>query len=55
MKLVNKAFSTLRDHVAHGSKGKKISKVETLRSAVDYIKELQKLLQNPDASSSTIR
>jgi achaete-scute complex protein len=37
-------FSTLRNHVPNGAKNKKMSKVETLRSAVDYIKELQALL-----------
>lgn len=44
VKLVNMGFSVLRQHVPNGAKNKKMSKVETLRSAVDYIKQLQKLL-----------
>lgn len=44
VKLVNMGFSTLRQHVPNGAKNKKMSKVETLRSAVDYIRQLQQLL-----------
>jgi len=44
VKLVNLGFATLRQHVPNGAKNKKMSKVETLRSAVDYINQLQKLL-----------
>lgn len=44
VKMVNLGFSTLRQHVPNGAKNKKMSKVETLRSAVDYIKKLQKVL-----------
>lgn len=44
VKMVNLGFSTLRQHVPNGAKNKKMSKVETLRSAVDHIKNLQKLL-----------
>lgn len=41
---VNQGFQTLRQHVPNGVKSKKMSKVETLRSAVQYIKQLQQLL-----------
>lgn len=44
VKQVNMGFSTLRQRVPDGIKNKKMSKVETLRSAVDYIKKLQKML-----------
>lgn len=44
VKLVNNGFATLRNHVPTGKKNKKLSKVETLRSAVDYIKQLKMLL-----------
>lgn len=44
VKQVNMGFSTLRQRVPDGVKNKKMSKVETLRSAVDYIKKLQKML-----------
>ncbi|GIX68832.1 achaete-scute homolog 1 [Caerostris darwini] len=43
---VNMGFATLRQHVPNGAKSKKMSKVETLRSAVQYIKQLQRLLNN---------
>ncbi|XP_078507117.1 achaete-scute homolog 1-like [Lissotriton helveticus] len=45
VKLVNLGFAHLRRHVpqAQGA-SRKMSKVETLRSAVDYIRELQGLL-----------
>lgn len=44
VKQVNMGFSTLRQRVPDGAKNKKMSKVETLRSAVEYIKKLQKML-----------
>ncbi|XP_060576042.1 uncharacterized protein LOC132733411 [Ruditapes philippinarum] len=44
VKMVNMGFETLRQHVPVGRKNKKMSKVETLRSAVQYIKQLQELL-----------
>lgn len=54
VKMVNLGFATLRQHVPNGAKNKKMSKVETLRSAVEYIRELQKLLgQTADSSSSS--
>ncbi|CAH1798151.1 unnamed protein product [Owenia fusiformis] len=49
VKLVNLGFNTLREHVPEGQKNKKMSKVETLRSAVEYIKHLQELLDENDA------
>lgn len=51
VKMVNNGFATLRQHVPNGAKNKKMSKVETLRSAVEYIRQLQKLL-GPGSSSS---
>ena len=50
VKMVNMGFETLRQHVPVGRKNKKMSKVETLRSAVQYIKQLQELL-DADASA----
>ncbi|XP_076365894.1 uncharacterized protein LOC143254633 [Tachypleus tridentatus] len=51
VRLVNLGFATLRQHVPNNTKNKKMSKVETLRSAVEYIRELQKLLtQNDDTN-----
>ena len=44
VKMVNLGFETLRQHVPSGRKNKKMSKVETLKSAVQYIKQLQETL-----------
>nr|XP_056707933.1 achaete-scute homolog 2 [Euleptes europaea] len=49
VKLVNLGFQALRQHVPNGAAAKKMSKVETLRSAVEYIRALQRLLDQHDA------
>lgn len=49
VKMVNMGFETLRQHVPVGRKNKKMSKVETLRSAVQYIKQLQEMLDAADS------
>lgn len=49
VKLVNLGFQALRQHVPHGGANKKLSKVETLRSAVEYIRALQRLLAEHDS------
>ncbi|KAM4703797.1 achaete-scute homolog 1-like [Rhinophrynus dorsalis] len=47
VKLVNMGFAKLRQHVPHAQgPNKKMSKVETLRSAVEYIRALQSLLMD---------
>nr|CAC27516.1 ASH1 protein [Cupiennius salei] len=46
---VNLGFATLRQHVPNRSK--KMSKVETLRSAVQYIRQLQALLGDTSADA----
>ncbi|XP_014229969.1 CAR1 transcription factor-like [Trichogramma pretiosum] len=54
VKQVNNGFATLRQHIpsqlsqTYGDRGKKLSKVETLRMAVEYIRGLQKLLAEAD-------
>ncbi|KAF7987615.1 hypothetical protein HCN44_003478 [Aphidius gifuensis] len=54
VKQVNNGFATLRQHIpshiaaGYGDRGKKLSKVETLRMAVEYIRGLQKLLSETD-------
>ena len=55
VKLVNNGFATLREHVPNGAANKKMSKVETLRSAVEYIRALQQLLDEHDAVSATFQ
>lgn len=49
VKLVNLGFQALRQHVPRGGAGRKLSKVETLRSAVAYIGALQRLLAGHDS------
>ncbi|RWS25071.1 achaete-scute 1-like protein [Leptotrombidium deliense] len=51
VKMVNMGFATLRQHIPNGAKNKKMSKVETLRSAVDYISQLQSLLSQIEGST----
>ncbi|KAM9373119.1 achaete-scute homolog 2 [Phaethornis superciliosus] len=53
VRLVNMGFAALRQHVPHGAASKKMSKVETLRSAVEYIRALQRLLDEHDASAAS--
>uniref|UniRef100_A0A8B9Y8W8 BHLH domain-containing protein n=1 Tax=Bos mutus grunniens TaxID=30521 RepID=A0A8B9Y8W8_BOSMU len=55
VKLVNLGFATLREHVPNGAANKKMSKVETLRSAVEYIRALQQLLDEHDAVSAAFQ
>lgn len=52
VRMVNLGFETLREHVPEGKKNKKLSKVDTLKSAVDYIRQLQELLQYTDEATS---
>ena len=44
VRLVNMGFTTLRQHIPAGRDNRKMSKVETLRAAVEYIKHLQDVL-----------
>lgn len=48
VRLVNLGFSTLRERVPPGTKNKKLSKVETLRAAIEYIRQLQQVLGIPE-------
>ena len=41
---VNNGFAALKQHIPLGHRSKKMSKVETLRCAVDYIKNLKTML-----------
>lgn len=45
---VNSAFLRLRKHVPCQTKQKRLSKVKTLRVAIDYIKELQDMIVDHD-------
>ena len=51
VKLINMTFATLREHLPYSSeirKRKKISKVDTLKSAIDYIRYLKTLVGDRD-------
>ncbi len=52
VKHINGTFSTLRKHLPSGAKNKKMSKVETLRSAIRYINHLQQILDAQDEEDS---
>uniref|UniRef100_A0A3B4DGD0 BHLH domain-containing protein n=1 Tax=Pygocentrus nattereri TaxID=42514 RepID=A0A3B4DGD0_PYGNA len=54
VKQVNLGFQTLRQHVPSGAASKKMSKVETLRSAVEYIRALQRLVNEHDAAARAV-
>lgn len=41
---VNQGFLTLRHHIPEGFRMKKMSKVDTLRSALEYIRSLEEIL-----------
>ena len=49
VRMVNDGFSSLRQHIPYFPEKKKLSKVETLRCAVAYIKHLQQLIEEDDA------
>ena len=48
VKQVNGGFDHLRKHIPSAAKHKKMSKVDTLRHAVDYIQNLQQMLNSVD-------
>ncbi len=49
VKLVNLGFATLKEHIPSGRDNRKMSKVETLKAAVEYIKYLQEALDRTNA------
>ena len=55
VKQVNCGFDYLRSHIPGAAKQKKMSKVETLRHAVEYIQMLQKLLGEKAGGSVSSR
>lgn len=52
VKMINMGYETLRTHIPTGSENRKLSKVDTLRAAVDYIKNLQLLLDATDPAKT---
>ncbi|KAL2775730.1 achaete-scute-like protein 4 [Daubentonia madagascariensis] len=45
VRCVNEGYARLRDHLPRELAGRHLSKVETLRAAIGYIKQLQELLE----------
>ena len=52
VKQVNTGFDHLRSHIPSAAKHKKMSKVDTLRHAVDYIQSLTNMLQTADETGN---
>ncbi|XP_023264022.1 achaete-scute homolog 5-like [Seriola lalandi dorsalis] len=52
VKCVNQGYAKLRDHLPGHSADKRLSKVETLRAAIRYIKYLQGLVEPEDGRHS---
>ncbi|XP_018543189.1 achaete-scute homolog 5 [Lates calcarifer] len=52
VKCVNQGYAKLRDHLPGQSADKRLSKVETLRAAIRYIKYLQGLVEPEDGRHS---
>ncbi|XP_076860610.1 achaete-scute homolog 4-like [Brachyhypopomus gauderio] len=55
VRCVNEGYTRLREHLPQDFEDKRLSKVETLRAAISYIKHLQELLEFrlPDSVTST--
>ncbi|XP_051270826.1 achaete-scute homolog 5-like [Dicentrarchus labrax] len=53
VRCVNQGYAKLRDHLPGHSADKRLSKVETLRAAIRYIKYLQGLVEPEDGSASS--
>ncbi|CAG7717607.1 unnamed protein product [Allacma fusca] len=51
VKQVNLGFQSLRQHIPEGYRMKKMSKVDTLRCAVDYIRSMEHILEITPTSS----
>ncbi|XP_078093231.1 achaete-scute homolog 1-like [Mustelus asterias] len=54
VRLVNLGFANLRQHVPQWGPAKRTSKVDTLRSAVEYIRMLEVLLQEQSYGDSQL-
>lgn len=52
VKCVNQGYAKLRDHLPGQSADKRLSKVETLRAAIRYIKYLQRLVELQDGGGA---
>lgn len=53
VRCVNEGYARLREHLPIKDKEKRLSKVETLRGAIEYINYLQRLLATGKAASDS--
>jgi achaete-scute complex protein len=53
VRCVNEGYARLRQHLPFERKDKRVSKVETLRAAIRYIRHLQALLDQRDAAAGS--
>lgn len=53
VRCVNEGYARLLRHLPNENKQKRLSKVETLRKAIQYIKQLQQVLQAADSGRPT--
>lgn len=51
---INACFEILRQHIPHEKHNKKLSKVDTLKSAMNYIENLRQLLQTTTTTQTMI-
>lgn len=54
VKCVNQGYAKLREHIPGATADKRMSKVETLRAAIRYIKHLQHLVEEHEVSVEDI-
>ncbi|XP_035663502.1 achaete-scute homolog 5-like [Branchiostoma floridae] len=55
VKCVNEGYARLREHLPSDISDKRLSKVETLRAAIKYIKKLQKVLHEEEGNNHRSR
>ncbi|XP_019620848.1 PREDICTED: achaete-scute homolog 5-like [Branchiostoma belcheri] len=55
VKCVNEGYARLREHLPSDISDKRLSKVETLRAAIKYIKKLQKVLHEEEGGNHRTR
>lgn len=55
VRCVNDGYARLRTHIPLENKEKRISKVETLRAAIQYIKELENILAKDPAERPNVK
>jgi achaete-scute complex protein len=55
VKCVNEGYTVLKEHLPIERKNKRVSKVEILRFAIDYIRHLEDILKDPSVEESEVK